>query len=131
MIVDQLAKLVPEFMGDASHMWCLLHVVNLVTKTLLLQFEVKHKTINNVDDDKDSEDGEDDEADGKFKDLIRELDDGDDDDDNDEMSKDEANNTEGWVDETDESTKAEWLAAERSAHPVRLVLFKAIALPNE
>ena len=99
--------------------------MNLVAKTLLLQFEVKHKTINDVDDDKDSEDGEDDEADDKFEDLIRELDDGDDDDDDDKMSKDEADNTEGWVDEMDEMTKAEWLAAERSVHPVRLALLKA------
>ena len=96
-MVNQLAELVPEFMGDASHTQCFLHVVNLVTKTLLSQFEAKHKTINDVDDDKDSEDGEDNEADDKFKDLIRELDNGDNNNNNNEMSKDEADNTKGWV----------------------------------
>ncbi|KAF8548525.1 hypothetical protein OG21DRAFT_1380595, partial [Imleria badia] len=39
VMVDKLAELVPEFMGDANHTQCFLHVVNLVSKTLLLRFE--------------------------------------------------------------------------------------------
>ncbi|KAF8548524.1 hypothetical protein OG21DRAFT_1379827, partial [Imleria badia] len=41
-----------------------------------------------------------------------------------DMSEDDADNTEGWVDEMDELTEAEQLEVERSTCPVKLALLK-------
>ena len=92
MMVDKLTELVSEFAGDANHMQCFLHVVNLVAKTLLLQFEAKHKSIEDVEDNNWFEDNDDQfkDADNWFKDLVKELDDRDNSDDDDEMSEDDA-----------------------------------------
>ena len=41
VIINKLSILVDTFAGTANHTHCFLHVVNLVAKSLIQQFEVK------------------------------------------------------------------------------------------
>ncbi|KAF9220503.1 hypothetical protein BS17DRAFT_639536, partial [Gyrodon lividus] len=41
VMIERLAEHVPKFMGAASQTHCFLHVVNLVAKMLVLQFNTK------------------------------------------------------------------------------------------
>jgi hypothetical protein len=45
-MIDELVDLLPNFPGPANRCRCFLHIVNLVAKTLLRQFEVPKKDIN-------------------------------------------------------------------------------------
>ncbi|KAG2105394.1 hypothetical protein BD769DRAFT_1311636, partial [Suillus cothurnatus] len=38
IMVDKLEDLLPDFGGAVSHTWCFLHTVNLITKSLLREF---------------------------------------------------------------------------------------------
>ena len=44
-MVENLAKLVVDFPGDANHARCLAHIVNLVVKIILRQFDISKKKI--------------------------------------------------------------------------------------
>jgi hypothetical protein len=43
VLTDQLKEKVPMFGGEASHMWCFVHVINLVAKSVITQFDLPHK----------------------------------------------------------------------------------------
>ena len=44
MIVE-LAKLVEEFLGAANQTWCFLHILNLVVKSIIWQFDLPKDNI--------------------------------------------------------------------------------------
>ena len=44
-MIQELEILTPEFAGFASHTQCFLHIVNLVAKSLLRQFDAKKATV--------------------------------------------------------------------------------------
>ena len=46
-MVENLAKLVVDFPRDANHARCLAHIVNLVVKIILRQFDISKKKKNN------------------------------------------------------------------------------------
>jgi len=107
VMVDKLSELVSEFAGDASHTRCFLHIVNLIAKSLISQFDRK-KGSKEVDNEVEALQWE----------LIEETL-------PDEAGvKVEADNDEGSVDELDELTETEQLAIERSVRPVKLALVK-------
>jgi len=106
-MVDKLSELVFEFADDASHTHCFLHIINLIAKSLILQFDRK-KGSKEVDNKVEALQWE----------LIEEtlLDEA--------RVKVEADNDEGSVDKLDELTETEQLVIERSVRPVKLALVK-------
>lgn len=40
-MIDELHVHIPEFAGSPSHTRCFLHIINLVAKSLIHQFDVK------------------------------------------------------------------------------------------
>jgi len=104
-MIAELEMLLPEFAGSASHTCCFLHIVNLVAKSLIHQFNVKKMTV---------------EGDHELADLQRELEDEEANfqgevagmDDNEAVE--EVNNDEGWVDETEDMTDLEKDELEKS-----------------
>jgi hypothetical protein len=45
-MINELVNLLPNFPGPANRCRCFLHIMNLVAKTLLKQFEVPKKDMN-------------------------------------------------------------------------------------
>ena len=104
--------LIAEFAGSPSHMHCFLHIVNLIAKTLINQFDAKKTTV---------------EVDSELAKIGKELD-------KDEHLLDEIvvhdedgeveENTDKWVDKMEVLDMEEQIQLERSIHPVKLVLVK-------
>ncbi|KIK80438.1 hypothetical protein PAXRUDRAFT_15794 [Paxillus rubicundulus Ve08.2h10] len=102
VMVEELSELAPEFTGSASHF---LHIINLIAKSLIHQFDMKKMTT-----DRDAE----------LAELGRELADKEvillsetkREDDN-ELAE-EVDNDEGWVDEIEELTEEERVELERT-----------------
>jgi hypothetical protein len=44
-MIEKLVDLLPNFLGAANQCRCFLHIVNLIAKALLKQFEVPEKHI--------------------------------------------------------------------------------------
>jgi len=124
-MVEHLATLIENFPGAANQTRCFTHILNLVAKSILRQFDVAKKTTNDPPDldeafdalallaeelessgipaDSDAEDGDDDEAEG--------VDRGDDDED-------------GLGDERGGMSDEDVAELEQSLTPVRLMLTK-------
>jgi hypothetical protein len=47
-MISELVDLLHNFLGDANHTWCFAHIINLVVKSLLKQFEVPKKKADEV-----------------------------------------------------------------------------------
>ncbi|KAG1766570.1 hypothetical protein EDD22DRAFT_773922, partial [Suillus occidentalis] len=47
-LVVELAKILPSFGGKMNQMQCFLHIVNLVVKSLLCEFEKKGNELHNT-----------------------------------------------------------------------------------
>jgi len=47
-MIEELASLIDNFPGAANHMCCFLHIINLVAKSVLRQFELKAKVDNSL-----------------------------------------------------------------------------------
>ena len=117
-MIEELANLLPNFPGSPNRCHCFLHVVNLIAKSLLKQFEVPNKT---------SADAALDRVERELVDLasgidmeeietVAELGAGGDTEGNDDV--------EGWVDETLEMSAAEREALRENILRVHLVLVK-------
>ena len=109
-MIQELETLTPEFAGLASHTRCFLHIVNLIAKSLLRQFDAKKATFH---------------GDGEMATLADELaceearsDRIEDDDD------DEVDNEEGWINEMEDLTNNRRIELEESMRPVKLALAK-------
>jgi hypothetical protein len=119
MIVE-LADLIPSFPGDANRAHCFNHVLALVAKSAVRQFDVPKGLADAALDDAERElreladgiDLEDAQTRGQWEG------DGDDDD------PDEDDNDDGWVDEVAHLAIADRKELEENIRPVRLVLVK-------
>lgn len=120
-MIQELAVLADGFAGSAVHMRCFLHIINLVAKTLLRQFDVKKKDgatdMTSLDDETQCELKE-------LEGLLIE-----DDEDAPRAVNDEGDDdsVEGWVDEMDEMSEVERRALEQSIRPVKCALAKVRA----
>jgi len=116
-MIDELIDLLPNFPGSVNRCHCFLHIVNLIAKSLLKQFDVSKKSADAALDD----------AKRKLINLAVGID-------VEEMvtiSKQGAggdgednNNVEGWVDETALMSMEEREELCEKVQPVRLVLVK-------
>ena len=114
-MIKALSELMPTFMGTTSQMRCFLHVINLVAKTLLWQFDTKKADLRDTKLAKIGVDGE------TVANTLSESRQGDlDFDDHTEVT----NNVEGWIDVLDDLTAEEVEQLERATHSIRSVLFK-------
>ena len=102
-MIQELETLTLEFAGFASHTRCFLHIVNLVAKALLRQFDAKKTTVKRDNElvawaDKLA----------KEEAMVDEIDDDDrDDDDDDDSDNKKVDNEDGLVDEMDNKTDDE------------------------
>ena len=124
VMIDELQELIPEFAGSASHTRCFLHIVNLIAKLLICQFDAKKAGTKG--DHEMAELQRELEEEEAFQNGDIEIDDKDkDDDDDDELAeKKKVDNDEGWVDEAEEMTEKEKDKLEKSIQPVKLALVK-------
>jgi hypothetical protein len=118
VMIDELVDMLPNFSGQANHCRSFLHIVNLIAKTLLKQFDIPKKDAESALDDAEKEllelaAG----IDMEEMVTVAEAGAGDKDD-------DENDDVEGWVDETALLSKEERAALRENVGPVRLVLVK-------
>ena len=124
-MVDVLSELIDDFPGAANHTRCFLHILNLVVKSIIRQFDLpKLKKTSGDDDGSHEDDGNNDRLDQASEELLRlagnidleeaimASDDGEDD------------NYEGWIDEREEMTADELRELAASIQPVTLLLTK-------
>jgi hypothetical protein len=122
-MIEELAHLVDDFPGPANQTRCFLHILNLVVKSIIRQFDVpaSKKRLDGEEDDENM-----DEATKELLKLAGEIDveeeitvsAGD------EGDATEEDDAEGWVDEHEEMTEDELLDLAASVRPVRLLLTK-------
>jgi hypothetical protein len=114
----QLAKLIPSFGGEPTRTRCFLHIVNLVAKSILKEFD-SSKNKADLDEDLLATAG-DDLAEGlEGEEQITLAERGDEDD----MEDDDV---EGWVDEMEEMSIDERNILKQSMRPVRITLVKVM-----
>jgi hypothetical protein len=120
-MIEELAILLDDFPGPANQTWCFLHILNLVVKSIIRQFDLPK-----ISDVRDEDDPMLDAATKELLKLASDIDleeeitasagDGDD--------SVEDDDEEGWIDEHDEMTEAELNELVISVQPVRLLLTK-------
>ena len=121
-MIEELANLLDDFPGPANQMWCFLHILNLVVKSIIRQFNLPKSK--KTSDDGDEDDPMLDAATMELLKLTGDIDleitasagDGDD--------SVEDDDDEGWIDEHDEMTEAELNELAINVQPVRLLLTK-------
>ena len=118
IMIDKLMDMLPNFLGQVNHCLCFLHIVNLIAKTLLKQFDVPKKDAESTLDDAEREllnltVGID------LKEMVTVAEAG-------EGNKDdeENDNIEEWVDKMTLLSDDEQVALRKDVRPVRLVLVK-------
>jgi hypothetical protein len=119
-MIEELELLIDDFPGAANQTRCFLHIVNLVVKSIIKQFDLpkpnkKKRVGDDLDNDDDSLDNED---------LLILA--GDVDTEGNVMAsgEEEDDNVEGWIDEREEMTEGELGELTTSVAPVRLLLTK-------
>ena len=126
-MIESLADIMSDFGGEANRARCLAHIVNLVVKIILCQFDVsKKKKRNNVPDDlnlpgDESNDDEDDEDDEKVRVLDKEekeMDEGD------EADDEESETLMSDVEKIEDAMEDEVKEVRKEVKPVREVLYK-------
>jgi hypothetical protein len=124
-MIDHLATLVDTFPGAANQTRCFTHILNLVAKSVLRQFEAPKAKGGDVLDDAAKE------LAGIF-DELEESEDGDgasrnnSGNDSGESDEHEDDNDDGLVDERDQMSEEELTSLEESVKPIRLVLTKVL-----
>ena len=123
VMIAELAKILPNFSED-GHMRCFLHIVNLVAKSIIRQFDVQKKRddehldeaeqeLRNLAGDVDLENEQAEEVMGRCQ-IDGEIDAGDESDDD----------VEGWINEMMLLSPTERERVEEDIRPVKLVLVK-------
>jgi hypothetical protein len=122
-MIEELGILIDDFPGPENQTRCFLHVLNLVVKSIIRQFDLpkSKKTPDNEEDEEDIT-----EATKELLKLAEEIEreeeltgaSGD------EEDAVEDDNYEGWVDEREEMTEGELRRLTKSVQPVRLLLSK-------
>ena len=126
-MIENLAELIDDFPGAANQTRCFLHILNLVVKSILRQFDLpkKKKASGN---DLDASEETDETWDQAAEELLRLA--GDVDIEGNLMAneEDDDDNDEGWIDEHEEMTEDELKDLSASVAPVRLLLTKVLRL---
>jgi hypothetical protein len=125
-MIEELANLLDDFPGPANQTRCFLHILNLVVKSIIRQFDLPKSK-------KTSDDGDEDDPmlDVATMELLKLAGDIDLEEQitasasDDEVADDEE---EGWVDELEDMTKDELKKLAASVQPVRLLLTKVMSL---
>jgi hypothetical protein len=122
-MIEELANLVDDFPGPANQTRCFLHILNLVVKSVIRQFDIpkSKKTLDSEDDDEGMEEA--------VKELLKLAGDVNLEEETtanagNEEDTTEDDNEQGWVDELEELTEEELLELGESVQPVRLLLTK-------
>lgn len=129
-MVDELGCRLRSFGREASRVRCFAHVINLVVKSIISQFDTpkkKEQSGNRVSKDNAATTG--DENDSDLQELLAEIGDlaGDhEDDEMDELDEEdrEQDRNDGWIDERRSMLSEELKALERDVLPVRRMLVK-------
>ena len=114
IMMDELANLLFNFPGPANQTRCFLHVLNLVVKNILQQFDIPtSKKKSNADDDQSIDEG--------TKELLKLVGDIDHEEEtvhaNNEEDVIEDDNNEEWIDEHEAMTKEELTDCQRMFNP--------------
>ena len=115
-MIDELSDLLPNYPGAANRCRCFLHIVNLIAKTLLKQFEVPRKDVDAALDAAEQELLEL-AAGADMEELVTVAEGG-------LGNNDDADNMDGWVNEMNLLSDDESEELRQSIQPVRLVLVK-------
>jgi hypothetical protein len=110
-MIEELAVQLDDFPGSASRVRCFAHILNLVVKSIMRQFDVPEKKIGDVADEATRE------LQKLAGDIVREE----------LMSQsgvEQQDNVEGWVDERAEMDADELTALDDAVQPVRFLLTK-------
>jgi hypothetical protein len=114
-MIEELPDMLPTFPGAANRCCCFLHIVNLIAKTLLKQFDVPKKDAGAALDDAERELLE--MAAGlDMEEMLTVAENG--------VGDEEDDNVDGWVDEMAKLSEEESEELQKSIQPVRLVLVK-------
>lgn len=116
VMIRELAELVPGFEGEVSHIRCFLHVINLVAKSLIHQFDMRGGQTD-VQDDEQQELTNEADMEDLPSDAADESDDG----------GAAADNDDGFVDEVERMDEAEKELHKYTIRPVEVVLVKVSA----
>jgi hypothetical protein len=119
-MIRELAELVPGFEGEASHTRCFLHVINLVAKSLIHQFDARTGQTD-VDDEQQELTDEPDMEDSPSNAAAA------DESDDEDTATD---NDDGFVDEVEKMDEAEKELHKYMIRPVKVVLVK-VSAPSE
>jgi hypothetical protein len=123
-MVEELAELIDDFPGAANQTRCFLHILNLVVKSIIKQFDLPKSKKTSGDDD-DGDDGRLDQGTEELLQLAGDIDLEEDLTTNgDEELEEKDDNEEGWIDERDGMTANELDELAASVGPVRLLLTK-------
>ena len=115
-MIKELADLLKNYPGEAGHTRCFTHIINLVAKSIIRQFDILKGKVDKALDDAEWELCE--LAEGiNLEDLRMQGEREDDDDDLDE-------NNDGWIDEWEALDVADCEELDAAVHPVKLVLVK-------
>lgn len=120
-MIENLGELIDDFPGAANQTRCFLHILNLVVKSILRQFDLPKKkkaTRNDLDDENDET------WDQAAEELLRLAGDVDIEGNMMASEEDDDDNEEGWIDEREEMTEDELRDLSASVAPVRLLLTK-------
>lgn len=120
----ELGDLVAHFGGEPARTRCFLHVVNLVAKSLIKEFDLPKKKADEVLS-KAEEDMRELATDIEWEDRITVAENGDGD-----QNSDEFDNMEGWVDETSALTDVERKELQTHIQPIRLLLVKVCQIKH-
>jgi hypothetical protein len=118
-MIEELQDLIAAFPGEAGRTRCFTHIINLIAKSVIKQFDIPKKAGDEPDDALtelivlagDIEDEEQVTRDGVNEDD--ELDD---------------NNDDGWINEEVGMSEEDWEKLNKDVQPVRLVLVKVSVL---
>ena len=119
-MIRELAKRLVKFRGDANRTRCFAHIINLVVKSILKQFDVPSKQLNKVLDDAERElESLEEDLDVEEALMVEDLED-------DEDKKDD--DVEGLVDKQECLDEEDYVELRKRVMPVRTMLTKVRCL---
>ena len=124
-LIQRLSEEVPSFGGQTARVCCFAHIVNLIVKSILSQFDAPKKNgmVSMADEELDTEDDEGlliDLADGLIDDMENKVEEVPPED----RDVDNVDNADGWVDERKEMSMAEWKALAKDVMPAQHMVLK-------
>jgi hypothetical protein len=117
-MVNELSDVLEDFPGETNRTQCFLHIVNIVAKTLIRQFDIPKAKVDTIMD----------EAEKQLQDLAKDIDESGPNGRDDERNDEENDNIEGWVDEMEKLPACEHQAVRKSVGPIRFVLVKVTVI---